>query len=153
MSELLLAVSFIQDFIEQVVLQLVCLDHFLGIKLDVPEQFLKTVAVLEIGLGLVDHPDVKIGRLVDHFLDLEDEVAHALCHNDLLVYASLLHVVDGPHLMVEGGQVSRDLLNKVVVHLDLVIFHGFASHQPNDIILCFGDESLLFKAFRASVSE
>ena len=72
LSELLLAVALIQDFIEQVVLQLVCLDHLLGIKLDVPEQFLEAVVVLEIGLGLVDHPDVKIGRLVDHLLNLED---------------------------------------------------------------------------------
>ena len=153
MGELLLAVTFSQQFIEQAMLQFICLDNLLWIKLDFPQQFLKAEVVLEPGLGLVDHPNVQFIRVVDHFLDLENEVAHALHLNDLIVYCTFLHVVDALHLEVEGGQVSRDLLYKVVVHAYLFINHGFTTHQPNYVMLRFCEESLLFEAFWAAVAE
>lgn len=93
------------------VIQVVILDHFLGVELDIPKKQFQAIIHIQFLLCLVDHPNIKIRRLVNDFLDVKNKVTHSLSSSHLFVEVSSEHVADTLHLLVEGGQFTWNLLN------------------------------------------
>lgn len=103
MSKLYFAIILREDFVESVVIQMVVLDHFLGIELYLPEQQLQAVVHVQVFLSLVYHPNIKVRWLVNDFLDIKNKVTHTLCSPHLFVEVTTEHAIDTLHLLLEGG--------------------------------------------------
>lgn len=143
------------------------LDRGLRIEADLEEARVQTLVPLDAWFGLVDDPDVLRRRLVDDLLDLEHRVLHALYANEVAVQCTL-RVLDLPYLLLEGGQLPRNLLDyeELLVELLLLLMaRTFVlvaaeerrvvhfAEEPEDLVLHFRDEAHLVVAAWLSVAK
>lgn len=123
-GELRLAIfALVKNSIKVNMLQLIGLDHFSWIKVDFPKQFMKTISIFKVLLALVDDPDVGILLIIDHLLDVENQIPHSLTPSHFLIQRTF-QVLNALDLLFKCRQVAWNLLNQEIVH-DFFLFNNF----------------------------